>query len=371
VISVSAPRGTPEDLHAVERALIQKAQDLALYLVYDRPERVSERPGLVRTYFAQRCVSDEQLDLMIDAFRSVGAYVEVFHGERPFMKALADGRLQRMAQSLKVAYNGIGWGIAIDGFKPGRKSLIPLVADSYSLICANSDAYACAISLHKFHSSLVLEALGVLTPKTWQYRPPQGWIGKPPAPGTRVIAKSTYEAWSVGVTQESVFVVDESSEARVASIAEGIGQPVTVQEFIPGREVCVPVLSCPERVVTPPMEAIMTRAPGHPDAVMTVDDNLRKGAVSHRRFDGSPKLIEQLSESALAVFEIFDLQGLTRIDFRIDEHDRPWVFDVAIDPGVGLKSSAFLSLAELGFDHGGFLRTAIAATLGAEGRLDG
>jgi D-alanine-D-alanine ligase len=369
VASGAHPLGGQDLLYQLEQALVRNAADLALFFVYDRPSRATERPGLARTYFAQRCVSDEQLDLMIDAFRSVGAYVELFEGERPFMSALADGRIQRMEQGLKVAYNGIGWGIAFDGFKPGRKALIPLVADSYSLVCVNSDPYACALTVHKFHSFLVLAALGVQTPRTWHYRPPQGWIGGFPPPDTRVIAKSTYEAWSVGVTEESVFDVDESCEARVATIAESIGQAVTVQEFIPGREVCVPVISCPERVVTPPMEAVMARAPGDPNAVMTIDDNLRKGAVSHRPFEGSAALMERIRKSALAVFEIFDLQGLTRIDFRVDEHERPWVFDVAIDPGVGLKSSAFRSLAELGFDHAGFLRTAVAATLVTEGRL--
>jgi D-alanine-D-alanine ligase len=363
------PVGDEKRLRALERAIVERAEDLAVFFIYDRPHRVTERRGLARTYFAQRCVSDEQLDLTLDAFRSVGAYVDLFEGERDFMKALAEGRLQKLPQNLKVAFNGIGWGIAFDGFKPGRKALIPLIADSYGIACANSDPYPCALTVHKFDSFLVLDALGVRTPKTWHYRPCRGWIGNRPPEGMRVIAKSTYEAWSVGVTDDSVFHVDESSEERVSAIADDLGQPVTVQEFIPGTEVCVPVLSCPKQIVTPPMEAVMARAPGDPDAIMTINDNLGKGAVSHRPFACSPELMNELRDSALQVFEIFDLRGLTRIDFRVDQEERAWVFDVAIDPGIGLKSSAYLSLAQLGFSHAGFLRIAIAATLATEGRL--
>ena len=55
----------------------------------------------------------------------------------------------------------------------------------------------------------------------------------------KVIAKSTYENWSVGVTDASIFHVDDSCDARVATIAEAIGQPVTVQQFISGTEVGV------------------------------------------------------------------------------------------------------------------------------------
>lgn len=365
----SAARGEPERLRALERALVAQADDLALYFVFDRPERASERPGLARTYFAQRCVSDEQLGLMIDAFRSVGAYVELFEGERPFIDALTSGRLQRMPQGLKIAYNGIGWGVGIDGFKPGRKSLLPLVADAYGVLCANSDAHACAVSLHKFHSSLILEALGVRTPRTWHYRATNGWIGGRPPDGTRVIAKSTYEAWSVGVRTDSVFFVDRSTDTRVAAISRDIGQAVTVQQFIPGREVCVPVVSCPEPVVTPIMEAVIARAPDDPDAIMTIDDNLNKGSVSHRLFDAASGLHRELEAAAVAVFDAFGLQGLTRVDFRVDEDGEPWVFDVAVDPGVGVRSSAFLSMSQLGLDHPSFLRAAIAATLAAEGHL--
>lgn len=361
--------GSPETrLRELERALTQRAPDLAMFFVYDRPERVGERPGLARTYFAQRCVSDSQLTLMLRAFRSEGAYVELFHGERPFIGALAAGRLQRLPQTLKVAYNGIGWGIAADGFKPGRKALVPLLADAYELICANSAPYPCVLTLNKFDSFLVLQALGVKTPRTWHFRPGSGWIGGPPHEGARVIAKSTYEAWSVGVTDDSVFFWDGTGDERVAAVAERIAQPVTVQQFIPGVEVYVPVLSCPERIVTPPIEVVMAKSPHDPDAIMTADDNLHHGS-EYRPFSCSPELLSRLDQSARRIFDIFGLEGLARIDFRIDDDEVPWVFDVAIEPAVESESSAYLSMAEYGFSHSEFLRTVIAASLATQGLL--
>jgi D-alanine-D-alanine ligase len=358
-----------ERLRAIERTLVQHAEDLALFLVYDRPERERERPGLWRTYFAQRCVSDAHLDATIGAFRSVGAYVELFAGERAWISALADGRLQRLPQRMKAAFNGIGWGIGVEGFMPGRKALVPLIADAYGITCVNSDAHACAVTVHKFHSSLIAGGVGIRTPRTWHFRPGHGWVGQAPPHGTRVIAKSTYEAWSVGVTDCSVFVVDESADARVAEVGESIGQPVTVQEFISGREVYVPVWSCPERILSPLMEAVATRAPGDPDAVTTIEDSIEHGGVSYRPFDGALDLVERLGAAAITVVDLFDLSGLARIDFRVDDRERAWVIDIAIDPGVAVENSAFQSLAEYGFDHPAFLRTVVAATLSAQGLL--
>ena len=125
------------------------------------------------------------------------------------------------------------------------------MADSYGLIGTGSDAYSCAMTRHKHHSFLVLRSLGIDAPPVWHYRLGSGWLGTRPPEGVRVIAKSTYEAWSVGVTEESVFDVDASTELRLTKIAEAIGQPVTVQEFVAGREVCVFVLACPEPTAIP------------------------------------------------------------------------------------------------------------------------
>lgn len=358
-----------ERLRSLESALCQRGSDLALYLVFERPTRVAERPALARTFFAERCVSDAQLDQMVDAVRSIGGYVELFDGEHPFLKALTEGRLERLGRPLQVVYNGIGWGITAGGFQPGRKALIPAIADSYGLICANSDAYTCAFALHRFHSFVVLRALGIAAPPVWHFRPGVGWMGEAPPIGTKVIVKSTYEAWSVGVTDDSVFTVDDSCEARASAIADEIGQPVTAQQFVSGREVCVTVLACPEPITPPPVEQILAKAPGDRDAVMTMRDNLTHGGYSYLPFSGPAGVLSQMRSTALEVFGDLQLQAFGRMDFRIDEDDRPWLTDVAISPGLSQSSSAFASLGAWGFDHPAFLRAVIAATLGTRGVL--
>ena len=356
-------------LTRLDAGISAAGSELALFLVYARPGRVKERPALARTYFAERCISEAQLNLMVDTFRSIGAYVEVFDGDRPFLEALTAGRLHKLGRTLLVAYNGIGWGITAGGYEPGRKALVPAVADSYGLIPTGSDAYACAMTRHKFHSFLVLQCLGINAPPVWHYRPGSGWMGPRPSAGVRVIAKSTYEAWSVGVTEESVFDVDESAELRLSKIAETIGQPVTVQEFIAGREVCVLVLECPQPTAMPIVEQILAKAPHDADAVMTIDDNLRSEGVRYVNFEGPDSLRKELEVSALRVFDLMQMGGLGRMDFRIDARGRPWLTDVAVEPGWGLGSSAFASIASLGFDHAAFLRILIAASLAPRGAL--
>jgi D-alanine-D-alanine ligase len=371
VVTGKLEAGSRRRLRDLERELRGQAGELALFLIYDRPSQVLERPALARTFFAQRCVSDDQLERMIEAFRSLSAYVEVFEGDQPFIAALADGRLHRLRRRVLVAYNGIGSGICPGGFIAGRKALIPLIADSYGVICANSDAYACAVARHKFHCFTILRALGVRTPRTWHYRSPAGWVGGSPSAGTKVIVKSTFEAWSVGVSEESVFQIDESADQRTRAIAAAIGQPVTVQEFIAGAEVYVPVLSCPELIVAPPMQAVLDRAPGDTEAVMTFEDNMREGSVSYRPFEGPAEVVARLRSEATRVFDALQLQGFARVDFRVDQDGIPWVFDIAVSPGLEYGGASHRSLAQYGFDHASFMRLVVASTLRSRGQLAG
>ena len=359
----------PARLLALDAALVERGRELAVYLVYDRPEREQERPGLARLHFARRCQSDEALEAMISIFRAIGAYVELFAGEQPFAAALSSGRLDQLARPLQIAYNGIGWGVGAGGFMPGRKALVPLLADSYGIASTNADAYACALTLHKFHSFLVLGALGVKVPRTWQYRPGFGWVGSPPPEGTRVIAKSTYEAWSVGVTESSVFDVADGAEERLEAAAASIGQPVTVQAFIAGTEVCVPVIFGRKPFAAPPVEAVLPRAPGDPSAFMTIDDTTREGGYLHRVLDGPAELTERLRSTAIAVYRTLELRGLSRLDFRVDERGTCWLIDVAVEPAIGVRGSAFRSFSALGLDHPTFTRLVLATSLEDAGML--
>ncbi len=362
-----------EELSSVLLALHESVglmgTDLAVYLVYEHPSQVVERPGLAKVSFAERCTSEQELNDTIAAFRDIDAYVEVFQGERPFLEALISGRLQGVNRQIRVIFNGIGFGVTEGGFSPGRMAMLPAIADSYQILCANSDAYTCAFAMHRYHSFLVLRSLGVATAPVWHFNLQGGWMGSAPPIGTKVIAKSTYEAWSVGVGDDSVFVVDNTVEARVAEIARAIGQPVTLQEFVSGREVCVPIVATPSVQVLPAVEQILDKAPGDPDAILTHQDNLGGSGLSYVPFLGSDALLRQMGSTAEEVFRIFQQRALGRMDFRIDDQGRPWLTDAAITPGLSRVSSAYTSVAQLGFSHAEFLRITLGATLASAGLL--
>ncbi|HEX7196353.1 MAG TPA: hypothetical protein VF364_05915 [Candidatus Limnocylindria bacterium] len=357
--------GLEARLRAIEQRLVEAAPRVAIYLVFDRPERVEDRPGIQAAYFAERCLTDLQIEHLIAPLREVGCYVELIEGDLALVDALASGRLAPTAQRPAVLiYNGVEGGVTRGGFRPGRKALVPVLADAYGLPCANSPAHGCALGRHKFHYFTLLRALGVRTPRVWHYRPADGWAnGHAPAEGTKVIAKSTYESWAVGVTQRSAFFVDDSTIDRVPQIAEEIRQAVTVQEFISGAEVCVPVFADPRAFATTPVQVVLARSARDPDAFLTIDDNLEPGGVAYERFDGSRDVRRDLAGSAVATHDALELECFSRIDFRVDDVGDTWVIDVGVSPGVVQRSSAFASVAQETIDHGSFIRIVMGASL--------
>lgn len=341
------------------------APTLAVFLVFDRPSRVDERPGLERAMFRQRCLTEQRLERIMTALREVGTWVRLYWGEDEFMYSAAAREIEESGRALRLVYNGIEGGIGPEAFAPGRKALIPAVSDSYGLLCANSNPYASALGRHKYHYFTVLKAHGVPVPDVWHYRPASGWAGdRRPPKDLEVIAKSTYESWSVGVSEDSVFRVGTDLDDRVETISSSIGQAVCVQEFVPGNEVGVTVLQLPEPVATQPMQVVLHKAENDPRAVMTMEDNLTAKAVSYRPLVSSETLQQHLSRIAVDAFKVLELSAFARMDFRIGSEGTPWISDVGVSPGLGPHGSpSFESLRLHGFDHREFIRIVFAASL--------
>lgn len=358
------PPAWVERLRSVEILVSELGPGVAVFFVHDDPSMVDLRPGLAKLFFAERIASETQLNAMVSALRDADIYVELFRGDRRFIDALASGRVSAIERPYKLVYNGLGGGTGPDGFALGRKALVPALADAFGLELANSNAYATALARHKFHYFTLLGALGLPVPKTWLYRLHGGWLlDRRPESGTTVIVKSAYESFSVGVTEASVFDLTSQTEHRVQEAAEAIGQDVCVQRFVPGDEVCVPVMSIPDRVALQPVRAVMAKAPNDPRAVQTVEDTLAIGSISFEPY-GLPLGREgTLEELATRSCDILELGSFARIDFRVDSGGKPWLMDVGVSPGLGPGSSAFASIGSAGFSHPQFLRLVIGAGL--------
>ncbi|TFG95506.1 MAG: hypothetical protein E4H13_13325, partial [Calditrichales bacterium] len=126
-----------------------------------------------------------------------------------------------------------------------------------------------------------------------------------------------------------------------------------VESYIPGREFNISILADngkPE--VLPVAEIEFVDFP--PDKPMIVDYRAKWETDSFeyqhtvRSFDfpdTDESLFAELRVITAKCWEIFDLRGYARVDFRVDENGKPWVLEINANPCIS-PDSGFVAAAE-------------------------
>jgi D-alanine-D-alanine ligase len=189
--------------------------------------------------------------------------------------------------------------------------------------------------------------------------PTPEWIGSSSTgqlkPSARYIAKPVWEDASVGISDESVLNGDPASVR--AFLNNQTNMPYFFEEFIDGREFNISILggrNGPE--VLPMAEIIFDQYPeGKPKIVgyeAKWDECSFEYHHSNRSFgveDTDPELASKLKEICLKSWKIFNLKGYARIDFRVDQTDRPWILEINVNPCLSPDAGFFAASQKAGY----------------------
>jgi D-alanine-D-alanine ligase len=142
-------------------------------------------------------------------------------------------------------------------------------------------------------------------------------------------------------------------EERIAFLSDALRQPITVQELIAGYELEVPLARLGSSQALG-VAALTIQGESHlEDKVLLYDDAWKDDyGFSEASSFPSPWIsrIERMAERAA---DVLNFQGLSRIDFRMNDEGVPFVIDVSSTPHLTPNNSiAFLySLAGLKYRH--------------------
>jgi D-alanine-D-alanine ligase len=279
--------------------------------------------------------SEQELAYIIGRLRSFGLFVRLFTSEMAFIEHVLERGMQVEGFNRTLVYN-----TAHSGSGPGRKALLPAFCDLNGLAYTGSNPHAATLARHKFHSACVLRDCGIDVPTSWFYIPDRGWAGgRTPPDGLKVIVKLTYESASIGLSSDSVLVSGTSLLDRLQALATQFDQPLTVQQFVSGREVEVPIVDVANGFAPLPVALTVDGSDALGDAILTYD------LVNEDHFgfcdfgEISPAASEAVRADALQAAQIFGFRGLSRVDFRIDDAGRHFVTDLSTSPHIVPHSS--------------------------------
>lgn len=193
-------------------------------------------------------------------------------------------------------------------------------------------------------------------------RPPMA-----PAPG-RWITKPLHEDASIGMDDASVVADFAGVAGRIAEKQRLRACRWFAEQFIEGREINVALLGGPDGPQILPIPEIefvdfpadKPRIVGY--AAKWAEDSFEcRNTV--RRFvdpDKEAPLCRQLGDIALRCWDIFQLRGYARVDFRVDANGKPWVLEINANPCISPDAGFAAALAEKGIPYSKAIRRIVA-----------
>jgi D-alanine-D-alanine ligase len=346
-------RGNPatNELREICDWMRAAAEDLAVILVINVRGETMIRTDYDSFSVVASFLHDFEIDEIIRSLRSYGIYTVHFADEVDFIRWYASGGYAAVPRRRKLLYSS-----AINGTGPGRKSLIPAFCALERIPTANSNPHVCSLTRHKFHWNRLLHGLGLPVPRCWAYDARTGWfMGESPPVGLHVIGKATFEGGSIGLRPATVGTYDTKLESAFAETSRQLRQPLTVQAFVRGEELEVPLVELSNGVTSlRPVVISKSSAGTMSDDILAYDD-MWDDEYAFGDLPGGTDWADKIVQIAVAASRVFPLNGFSRIDFRVDASGRPYIIDIASTPHLIMKSSFAYRFQSLGYTYGDML----------------
>ena len=176
-------------------------------------------------------------------------------------------------------------------------------------------------------------------------------------PGRKYIVKPVWEEASVGISEDLIF---SPSETEKVDKIRGMDRfHYFIEEFIDGREFNISIIAGkngPE--VLPPAEMIFSRffddkprIVGYKAKWDESSDEYKHTSRSFRTLISSPGLRQKLEDICLRSWNVFNLRGYARIDFRVDSLENIFILEINGNPCIAPDSGFIAASEEAGYSR--------------------
>ncbi|WP_404369776.1 D-alanine--D-alanine ligase [Corallococcus coralloides] len=224
---------------------------------------------------------------------------------------------------------------------------VPCLLDALGLPYTGSSALSLGLALHKPKAKDVLRAHGVSTPASFVVKKREDALAVDlPWP---LIVKPAREDASVGMDFDSVVTERAALVRACESVLRTFHQPALVEQFIPGREVYVPLLGNSPRQALPLTEIHFGRAFEDRPNIVSYRAKWEAESPEYRDSPTGPCRLDAVQEArciqtALEAFAALDCQDYGRVDLRVSPEGVPYVIDINpncdLHPGAGFAKAA-------------------------------
>lgn len=213
----------------------------------------------------------------------------------------------------------------------GEDGVIQGTLDMLGIPHTSSGVMASAVTMDKVATKRFFQSEGIPTPKSRTYFrhefKKRNLAGEIMAEfGVPVVVKAATQGSSIGV------VIVEKPEDLDAALAEAFkyDRQVLVESFIKGRELTVAIWGNEEKQEVLPIIEITT-VTGRYD----YETKYKVGASTHIIPAPIPdEVTAEVKDIAIRAFNVCGCRGMARVDFMLDEANRPYAIEVNTVPGM-------------------------------------
>jgi D-alanine-D-alanine ligase len=304
-------------------------------LSYDIKEQAPKADGLPEDAF-EEYDAPETVEALAAAISSHGHAVFKLGGGPAFIKNI-------LGVKPDLVFN-IAEGL---GNYRSREAQVPSVLEMLDVPYSGSDPLTLSVCLEKPLTKQMVAACGVATPRWCVINDiieleSFNWKEFPfPA-----FAKPAHEGSSKGIGNASR--VDSACHLKelVKKQMALYGQPMMVEEFIPGKEVTVGLLGNNPIRVTGIMHVVPRQQ--SPDFVYSLE--VKRNWQQMVQYECPARLdqavLDKIQDSCLKAFKALGIRDLARMDFRISQGGTPYFLEVNPLPGLNPTSGDYVIMAE-------------------------
>lgn len=306
------------------------------------------RHGFIPVVHAATKDRPDEIDTLISAEAVAGAVAELGYASEVIAVDLDLNHFHALKRRDPLLVFNLVDAVRGDGrLAPVVPSLLDAVGLPYT--GAHSDAWLETLS--KVATKLKLERAGLPTPAF-------SADGAGLDPAAAFIVKAVWEHGSLGIDEGSV--VKGADVARVIDErTERFGAEHFAESYVEGREFNLALLEERGRPRVLPIAEIAfedwregaPRIVGY-DAKWTSDSAAYVGTP--RRFgleQGNPALAAKLAKLAKSCWDLFNLAGYARVDFRVDGGVEPWILEVNVNPCLNPDAGFAAAAAASGLSY--------------------
>lgn len=255
---------------------------------------------------------------------------------------------------------------SLDEYKVAEK------LDSIGVPYTGCGAFALRHCISKVETKHLLHRQGVLVPKFQVFDAETDALKsdlKFP-----LIVKPSHEDASIGIEEDSVVFDEQKLRKKVAFVVEEYKQPALAEEYVDGREFCVPVIGNEPRVM-PILEIDYSQHfEGKPKilsfkAKWSKNSNAFKNTYSVIAKDIAPELRERIRQTAARAYAALQCSGYATVDMRVDAKGNVFVLEVNPNSYISWESDQAKAAKEEGLDYPTFLTTLLHFAVQKHGKI--